>query len=267
MSTSTIGVFSILLLFLSITSTSACDWCAQQTKASFFSSPGPLKVGACGYGAMATQLYNGYIAAAAPALFREGDSCGSCFEVRCKDERLCKKEGVKVIITDNSRTNKTGFVLSKEAFIALGHDGMAHDLMQHRTLDVEFRRTPCEYNKNLSIRVEERSRKPGHLTIKFLYQGGQTDIMAVEVAQVGSLVWQYMSQRTGPIWSTPRAPLGPLRFRLVVTGGYDGKWVWTEEEVLPADWKIGELYDAKVQIKDIAQESCCPDNSYREKWR
>jgi hypothetical protein len=45
-------------------------------------------------------------------------------------------------------------------------------------------RTPCEYNKNLSIRVEERSRKPGHLTIKFLYQGGQTDIMAVEVAQV-----------------------------------------------------------------------------------
>ncbi|KAF3324845.1 expansin-like A2 [Carex littledalei] len=44
-------------------------------------------------------------------------------------------------------------------------------------------RTPCEYNKNLSIRVEERSRKPGHLTIKFLYQGGQTDVMAVEVAQ------------------------------------------------------------------------------------
>ncbi|KAJ4776471.1 Expansin-like family protein [Rhynchospora pubera] len=264
---STINVVSMLFLFLSIASASACDWCAQQTKASFFSSPGPLNVGACGYGAVATQLYNGYIAAASPPLFREGDSCGSCFEVRCKDERLCKKEGVKVIVTDMSRNNQTGFVLSKEAFMALGHDGMAHDLMQHETLDVQFRRTPCEHNKNLSIRVEERSRSPNHLTIKFLYQGGQTDIMAVEVAQVGSLVWQYMSQRIGPIWSTPRAPLGPLRFRLVVTGGYDGKWVWTEEEVLPADWKIGELYDAKVQIKDIAQESCCPDNSYREKWR
>jgi Expansin C-terminal domain len=85
--------------------------------------------------------------------------------------------------------------------------------------------------------------------------------------QVGSLVWQYMSQRMGPVWSTSRAPTGPLRFRLVVTGGYDGKWVWTEEEVLPADWEIGELYDAKVKIKDIAQESCCPDNSYRERWR
>ncbi|KAF3326523.1 expansin-like A2 [Carex littledalei] len=116
-------------------------------------------VGACRYGAMATQLYNGYIAAAGPALFREGDSCGNCFEV---------------------------FVLSKKAFIALGIKGMAHDLMQHRNLDVEFRRTPCEYNKNLSIRVEERSRKPGHLTIKFLYQGGQTDVMAVEVAQFTS---------------------------------------------------------------------------------
>lgn len=54
-------------------------------------------------------------------------------------------------------------------------------------------RTPCEYNKNLSIRVEERSRKPGHLTIKFLYQGGQTDIMAVEVAQVIIICYKLQS--------------------------------------------------------------------------
>jgi hypothetical protein len=48
---------------------------------------------------------------------------------------------VKILVTDKRRTNQTGFVLSKEAFIALGHDGMAHDLMQHRNLDVQFRRS------------------------------------------------------------------------------------------------------------------------------
>ena len=46
-------------------------------------------------------------------------------------------------------------------------------------------RVPCEYtHRNLSVRVEEKSRAPAELTIRFLYQGGQTDIVAVDVAQV-----------------------------------------------------------------------------------
>jgi hypothetical protein len=46
-------------------------------------------------------------------------------------------------------------------------------------------RVPCEYKgKNLSVRVEDRSRAPNELAIRFLYQGGQTDIVAVDVAQV-----------------------------------------------------------------------------------
>jgi len=48
-------------------------------------------------------------------------------------------------------------------------------------------RVPCEYNhRNLSVRVEEKSRAPAELTIRFLYQGGQTDIVAVDVATVRS---------------------------------------------------------------------------------
>jgi hypothetical protein len=46
-------------------------------------------------------------------------------------------------------------------------------------------RVPCEYEgKNLAVRVEERSRPPSELAVRFLYQGGQTDIVAVDVAQV-----------------------------------------------------------------------------------
>ena len=47
-------------------------------------------------------------------------------------------------------------------------------------------RIPCEYAKdrNLSIRVVEKSRPPSNLSIRFLYQGGQTDIVAVDVATV-----------------------------------------------------------------------------------
>jgi hypothetical protein len=48
-------------------------------------------------------------------------------------------------------------------------------------------RVPCEHEgKNLAVRVEDTSRAPSHLAVRFLYQGGQTDIVAVDVAQVNT---------------------------------------------------------------------------------
>lgn len=73
-----------------------------------------------------------------------------------------------------------------------------------------------------------------------------------------------MTRDFGAVWSTGRAPAGALQFRLVVTGGYDGKWVWAEK-VLPPDWRTGAVYDAGVQISDIAQEGCSPCDS--EVWK
>jgi hypothetical protein len=66
--------------------------------------------------------------------------------------------------------------------------------------------------------------------------------------QAGSSSWRFMTRDHGPAWSTCHAPAGPLQFRLVVTGGYDGKWVWAEGEVLPRRWEVGRVYDAGVQI-------------------
>lgn len=67
----------------------------------------------------------------------------------------------------------------------------------------------------------------------------------------------YMSRNHGAVWDTSRVPEGALQFRLVVTSGYDGKWVWAKS-VLPADWTAGKVYDSGVQIDDIAQEGCNP---------
>lgn len=35
------------------------------------------------------------------------------------------------------------------------------------------------------MRVEESSQKPNYLAVKVLYQGGQTEMVAMDVAQVG----------------------------------------------------------------------------------
>ncbi|OMO91978.1 hypothetical protein COLO4_17968 [Corchorus olitorius] len=167
-------------------------------------------------------------------------------------------KGTRVTLTDLNHNNQTDFVLSSRAFMAMANQGMGQDILKLGIVDVEYKRVPCEYkNKNLAVRVEESSQKPHYLAIKLLYQGGQTEVVGMDVAQVGSSNWNFMSRNFGAVWDTSRVPNGALQFRFVVTAGFDGKWVWAKS-VLPADWKTGEIYDSGVQITDIAKEGCSP---------
>ncbi|XP_020574186.1 expansin-like A1 [Phalaenopsis equestris] len=256
--------FLLFPIFLSLAT--ACDRCVHKSKVAVFSPPSSLPAGACGYGSLALNFSHGLIAAASSKIYRDGVGCGGCFQIRCRNTELCNGAGVKVVVTDLDKSNRTDFRLSSRAFAAMARPGMVAGLQTVGVVDAEHKRIPCDYsNKNLSIRVEESSRRPSLLTVKLIYQGGQTDVVAVDVARFGSPAWQFMTRLNGPVWTTRQAPGGPLQFRFVVTGGYDGKWVWAQQEVLPAEWRSGEVYDTGVQITDIAQEGCSPCDT--EEWR
>ncbi|XVE67252.1 hypothetical protein DITRI_Ditri08aG0145500 [Diplodiscus trichospermus] len=255
----------LCLLFLLFSSATACDRCVHQSKAAYFSKASALSSGACGYGYLALGLSGGYLAAAVPSLYKDGAGCGACFQIRCKDSKLCSSKGTRVTLTDLNHNNQTDFVLSSRAFMAMANQGMGQDILKLGIVDVEYKRIPCEYkSQNLAVRVEESSQKANYLAIKLLYQGGQTEVVAIDVAQVGSSNWSFMSRNHGAVWDTSRVPNGALQFRFVVTAGFDGKWIWAKS-VLPADWKTGVVYDSGVQITDIAKEGCSPcDDSH---WR
>lgn len=245
-------------IFLLFSSATACDRCVHQSKAAFFSKASALSSGACGYGSLALGLGGGHLAAGVPSLFKDGAGCGACFEIRCKNKTLCSSKGTTVTLTDLNHSNQTDFVLSSRAFMAMANNGMGKDILKLGIVDVEYKRVPCNYKKqNLAVRVEDSSQKPHYLAIKLLYQGGQTEIVAMDIAQVGSSNWSFMSRNFGAVWDTSRVPSGALQFRFVITAGFDGKWIWAEH-VLPADWKNGEIYDTGVQITDIAKEGCSP---------
>ncbi|XP_022969218.1 expansin-like A3 [Cucurbita maxima] len=260
--------FLSFFFFFLVSSATACDRCIHRSKATHYYGDSPTSYGgACGYGDLALEFTNGYFSAAIPSLYKQGAGCGACFQVRCKDKRLCNGAGTKVVLTDQNYDMRADFVLSRKAFSAMALKGKGQELLNTGIVDVEYKRIPCGYkNKNLAVRVEESSYNPNYLAIKLLYQGGQTEIVAVEIAKVGSYDWVSLSRSYGAVWDTNKVPRGALQMRMVVTSGYDGKRVWAKY-VLPIDWKTGVIYDTGVQIDDIAKEGCpaleCGDRPWK----
>ncbi|CAI9099663.1 OLC1v1036519C2 [Oldenlandia corymbosa var. corymbosa] len=175
-----------LFLLLIISPAIACDRCVHLGKVGFFGKASALQSGACGYGSLATSFYGGRLAAAVPAVYKDGAGCGACFTIRCKNPKICTESGTTMIVTDLNQSNETDFVLSSRAFGAMAKQGMDRELFKLGIVDVEFKRVPCEHKRNLAFRVEESSQKPHYLAVKVLYQGGQTEIVALDVAQVSS---------------------------------------------------------------------------------
>ncbi len=178
-------------------------------------------------------------------------------QIRCTDPGVCTKSGVKVFVSDFTKGNQTDFVLSARSFSKLSIPSKAVQFLKMGAVDVDYKRILCEYGgQNMTVKVDESSKYPDYLAVQFLYQGGQTDITGVEVDQVGFSSWQYMTRSHGATWAMDRPPRGPLSFRLLVTGGYDGSWVWPRRNLLPSDWRPGAVYESGVQITEIAQEGC-----------
>ena len=104
-------------------------------------------------------------------------------QVRCKAPQ-CNNEGVNVVATDYGEGERTDFILSTRAYARLARPKKALELFSYGVVDVEYKRVPCRYANNVMFKIHEQSKFPRYLALVILYQGGQYDILDVQMRQV-----------------------------------------------------------------------------------
>ncbi|CAK7356270.1 unnamed protein product [Dovyalis caffra] len=218
------------------------------SRATYYGSPDCLgtPTGACGYGQYGRTVNDANVAGVS-RLYKNGSGCGGCYQVRCKAPKLCTDDGVNVVVTDYGEGDKTDFILSTRAYARMARPYMALELFAYGVVDIEFRRIPCRYPYNLLVKVHENSKFGVYLAITFLYQAGQSEILAVQVWQEDCKEWRDMRRAFGAVWDLPNPPKGDITLRFQARGSAGITWVLAGD-VIPSDWKVGVAYDSGVQL-------------------
>ncbi|XP_054825648.1 expansin-like B1 [Prosopis cineraria] len=201
--------------------------------------------GACGYGDYGRTVNYGMVAGVS-GLWRGGAGCGACYEVRCKDSKLCNQNGPTIVATDFGAGDRTDFIMSLNGFLKLGRDSSAsQELKKYGVVDVEYKRVPCTHDgSNVLIKIHESSKYPDYLAIIILYVPGMKDVVGVEIYDDYSKEWRAMRRAFGAVFDIVNAPRGPFKLRLQFSGSKD--WVESSKSVIPGDWKIGASYDSGI---------------------
>ncbi|KAL8516232.1 hypothetical protein ACS0TY_014770 [Phlomoides rotata] len=117
--------------------------------------------GACGFFNDVGKLpYNGFTAAGNNNLYKSGNGCGTCYQVRCTNS-FCSGRPVTITITNEcpGACNKEAFHfdLSGKAFGALAKTGQSDKLRNFGIIDIQYQRVPCNCRTGITVKIDAGS--------------------------------------------------------------------------------------------------------------
>ncbi|PVH47844.1 hypothetical protein PAHAL_4G163500 [Panicum hallii] len=206
--------------------------------------------GACGYQtAVGKQPFDSMIAAGSTPLYRGGEGCGACYEVKCTTNAACSGHPVTIVITDQSPGGLfpgevAHFDMSGTALGAMAKPGMADKLRAGGVLRIQYRRVQCKYpGVNVAFKVDQGA-NPFYFDVLVEFEDDDGDLSAVELMEAGSRAWTPMAHNWGATWrlNNGRRLNAPFGLRLTSDSGR----VLVVSNAIPAGWKPGTTYRSLV---------------------
>ncbi|KAL2491307.1 Expansin-B4 [Abeliophyllum distichum] len=205
--------------------------------------------GACGFGSNVENApYNSLISAGNENIYKSGKGCGTCYKVKCTKNVACSGNPVTVTITDECpECNYNQFDLSGKAFGSLAKPGQANTLRVAGKINIQYQRVPCSYGSTTIVFKIDQGSNPFYLAFAILFEEGDGDLASVALIPSKTKNLISMQQSFGATWKTqiPQGTSGPYSVRLT---SVESRKSVLAPNVIPADWKPGQIYRSTVNF-------------------
>ncbi|CAN1774953.1 EXPA12 [Linum perenne] len=258
--TSRVDLFLLVtwvLLMVPSNSDASGNWLSAH--ATFYgANQSPLTLGgACGYDNTFHAGFGVRTAAVSGALFRGGEACGACYQLRCdyrSDPKWCLRHAAVTITTTNfcPSDNSGGwcnpprhhFDMSMPAFLRIARQG------NEGIVPVLYRRYIFShslyvlYKRKGGVRFTLRGQSNFNM-VMISNVGGSGDIRGVWIRGSRTKVWVPMRRNWGANWqSSVDLRAQTLSFKLALVDGTTMDFF----NVVPSTWTFGQTFSGRAQF-------------------
>ncbi|KAL8168183.1 hypothetical protein V2J09_009682 [Rumex salicifolius] len=197
--------------------------------------------GACGYGEEQKGSYGVETAAVSTAMFKNGEGCGACYEIKCANSpQWCLPGSLSLFITATNflpssyGTDTEHFDLSQPSFLKIAQ-------YQAGVVPVQYRRVPCMRSQGIRFTISTKS-NPWFLLVLVWNVGGAGDVVEVQIKGSDGRPWRVMRRNWGQYWQADDNLIGQqLTFRVKASDGRTS----TSWRLTPKNWQFGQTFVGK----------------------